>query len=344
MQSFHAFAIANASLGGSSFSRRRRAAALRSTRAQTHTHHNTAANKNNKNKQTKGWGASFHFAHRYRLESHGESIRRHEHFLALRLGAGPGTHLLDVGCGIGGPMREICLFSGAQVTGINNNSYQIGRALALNAAAGHDLNGRCKFVKADFMKMPFADATFDGVYEIDATCHAPDQVGCYSEVFRTLKPGAAFSGYEWCATPLYDASNAEHRRILAEIELGNGLPDTRTTAETKAALEAAGFVVEDARDLALDADVPWYDPIDPDSWRLSNFKTTKLGRAVTHGLVRALERVGVAPKGSLEVATMLERAADGLVAGGKTGIFTPLYFFCARKPAAPRAAAATNGH
>lgn len=29
---------------------------------------------------------------------------------------------------------------------------------------------------------------------------------------------------------------------------------------------------------------------------------------------------------------MLERAADGLVAGGKQGIFTPLFFFLARKP------------
>lgn len=54
---------------------------------------------------------------------------------------------------------------------------------------------------------------------------------------------------------------------------------------------------------------------------------------VTHTLVKNLERFGVAPKGSLEVASMLERAADGLVAGGKQGIFTPLFFFLVRKPA-----------
>jgi hypothetical protein len=29
------------------------------------------------------------------------------------------------------------------------------------------------------MKMPFEDSSFDAVYQIDATCHAPDQVGCY---------------------------------------------------------------------------------------------------------------------------------------------------------------------
>jgi hypothetical protein len=31
---------------------------------------------------------------------------------------------------------------------------------------------------------------------------------------------------------------------------------------------------------------------------------------------------------------MLERAADGLVAGGKKGIYSPLVFFLARKPSA----------
>lgn len=38
-----------------------------------------------------------------------------------------------------------------------------------------------------------------------------------------------------------------------------------------------------------------------------------------------------------KVSAMLERAADGLVAGGKTGTFTPLFFFLARKPAAAAA-------
>lgn len=170
------------------------------------------------------------------------------------------------------------------------------------------------------------------MYEIDATCHAPDQVGCYREIHRVLKPGACFAGYEWCATDKYDPSNEEHKRVIAEIELGNGLPDTRTTAETKRALEAAGFEVLEVEDLALTADVAWYDPIDPDVRRLSNFRTTRAGRAVTHALVRGLEAAGVAPKGSLEVSTMLERAADGLVAGGKLGIFTPVYFFLVRKP------------
>lgn len=34
-------------------------------------------------------------------------------------------------------------------------------------------------MKADFMKIPKDSNTYDAVYAIDATCHAPDAVNCY---------------------------------------------------------------------------------------------------------------------------------------------------------------------
>ena len=78
------------------------------------------------------------------------------------------------------------------------------------------------------------------------------QVGCYKEVLRVLKPGGCFAGYEWCATDQYDPANPAHKDVMAEIELGNGLPDVRTCAETIESLKKAGFEVLDSRDLALD--------------------------------------------------------------------------------------------
>ena len=40
----------------------------------------------------------------------------------------PGKSCVDVGCGVGGPMRTIASTSGAQVTGITINDYQVKRA------------------------------------------------------------------------------------------------------------------------------------------------------------------------------------------------------------------------
>lgn len=62
---------------------------------------------------------------------------------------------------------------------MNNNAYQISRALYHNSNTGGGINELSAFVKADFMHMPFEDNSFDAIYQIDATCHAPDQVGCY---------------------------------------------------------------------------------------------------------------------------------------------------------------------
>jgi sterol 24-C-methyltransferase len=133
--------------------------------------------------------------------------------------------VLDVGCGVGGPARNIARFSGAHVTGLNNNDFQVrwrrgggeGRGLLLQRCAARHrpthpptpfwlrqvgratikahkegLDSLCRFMKGDFMAIPAPDASFDAAFAIEATCHAPDRVGVFSEVFRVLKPGAVF--------------------------------------------------------------------------------------------------------------------------------------------------------
>ena len=57
--------------------------------------------------------------------------------------------VLDVGCGVGGPAREIVKFSGANVLGLNNNDYQIARATQYALKEG--LASKLAFTKGDFM-------------------------------------------------------------------------------------------------------------------------------------------------------------------------------------------------
>ena len=44
----------------------------------------------------------------------------------------------------------------------------------------------------------------------------------YSEIYRVLKPGALFASYEWVATAKFDPNDAEHVRIMDDINYGNG--------------------------------------------------------------------------------------------------------------------------
>jgi sterol 24-C-methyltransferase len=302
------------------------------------------------------WGDSFHFAHRLKNETLRESIKRHEHFLASKFTSGlkPSKEgqrpkVLDVGCGIGGPAREISAFCGVDVVGLNNNAYQVERAKAITASkrsaakeaidsAPSSVLGDCDFVKGDFMKMPFADNTFDAAYAIEATCHAPIAKEIYKEMLRVVKPGGLVAIYEWCLTDKYDPKNESHKLFKHQIEIGNGLPDIRTTKQCKAAMTQAGFEMVEDIDLATCSPVPWYEPLYPTRGyfhsleSLSSLKSSPVGAKVTHGLCWALETCKLAPKGTTRVSGVLQKGAWGLIDGGKMEAFTPMYLLVGRKP------------
>ncbi|KAL6061741.1 Methyltransferase [Balamuthia mandrillaris] len=278
-----------------------------------------------------GWGQSFHFAPRRHWESFEASIFRHEMYLAHRLGLQRGQKVLDVGCGVGGPARTIAVFSEANVVGLNNNDYQIERAKKLTAEAR--LSHQLSFMKADFMHIPVEADHFDAIYAIEATCHAPDKVGCYAEIYRVLKPGQLFGVYEWVITDKFDFDNPEHVQIKEDIEKGNGLPDLVRPKEVVDALKEAGFELVEARDLAEAADerTPWQSSLSG-SLSLTGFTHTRIGRTVTHCFVWTLEKLRIAPAGTTAVSGVLTMTADAIVKGGDLGIFSPMFFCLAKKP------------
>ena len=108
-----------------------------------------------------GWSQSFHFSRFYKGEAFLASLARHEHYLASKMVLRPGMRVLDVGCGVGGPAREIAQFTDARIIGLNNNEFQIGRARKYTKKAG--LEDSVTFVKGDFMKLSeqFGENSFD---------------------------------------------------------------------------------------------------------------------------------------------------------------------------------------
>lgn len=277
-----------------------------------------------------GWGQSFHFAVRRPGDRLDRAIEAHEAWIGTEARLGPGVRALDLGCGVGGPMRFLARTTGAHITGVNLNRTQIGRARERAAAAG--LGDRVAVVEADFAALPFPDASFDAVYAIEATCHAPDRRPVFAEAFRVLKPGGRFVGYEWCLTDRHDPSRPDHVAALRDIEEGNALPPSVPTAVVDDAIRGAGFTLLEGRDVAADChpDTAWYMALEGDGG-LRAWPRTTLGRRVTGALVRGLEAVRLAPRGSTEVSDLLNRAADGLVAGGRLGTFTVMYRFSAVK-------------
>ncbi|OJJ50288.1 hypothetical protein ASPZODRAFT_1138566 [Penicilliopsis zonata CBS 506.65] len=287
-----------------------------------------------------GWCQSFHFCRFAPGERFHQAIARHEHYLAMRTGIKEGMKVLDVGCGVGGPAREIAKFSNAHITGLNNNDYQIQRATRYAQQEG--LSDRLDFVKGDFMQMGFPDNHFDAIYAIEATVHAPDLEGVYREIFRVLKPGGVFGVYEWLMLDSYDDSDTEQRQIRQGIEQGNGISNMVKVADGLAAIRNAGFELVFHDDLAAKGDtVPWYYPIAGDFKHMGSIwdfltiaRMTWWGRGLAHSFIGAMENLRLFPRGSRKAAENLGLASDCLVAGARQNIFTPMYLMIGKKPMA----------
>ncbi|KAK4619475.1 Sterol 24-C-methyltransferase [Fulvia fulva] len=286
-----------------------------------------------------GWAQSFHFCRFSKGEPFRQALARHEHYLALKMNLQEGQRVLDVGCGVGGPAREIAKFSGVNIVGLNNNDYQIERATRYAEKEG--LSNQLSYVKGDFMQMSFPDNSFDAVYAIEATVHAPSLEGIYSEIFRVLKPGGVFGVYEWLMTDKYNNDDLHHREIRLGIEEGDGISNMEKIEVALEAMKAAGFELEEHEDLADRPDeLPWYWPLSGELkymqsvWDLPTLvRMTHIGRGLAHRFVGGLEMIGLAPRGTQKTADSLAKAADCLVAGGKEKLFTPMYLMVGRKPA-----------
>jgi len=156
-----------------------------------------------------------------------------------------GDELLDVGSGIGGPARYIATRFGCSVTGIDLTPEFCDVARHLTRLLG--LADRVRFEAANALRMPFADATFDGAYSMNVSMNIADKAAFHRELARVLKPRG------WL--------------VLAEIAKGRGgdvdfpTPWARgaetsflaTADETRSGLADAGFEIVEMRDTREEA-------------------------------------------------------------------------------------------
>ncbi len=278
------------------------------------------------------WGQSFHFAPRRSGEGLHAAQRRQEAGVAGVLNLNPGMRVADIGCGVGGPAINIARATGASITGLNFNAYQIARCRRAARKAG--LEETCDFLLANYLDVPLADGCFDAAYSFEAICHTPDRDVCFGELWRLLRPGGRIALTEWCLTDLFDESNPVHRDIRDRVEFANATPDLPTTAQFVDAVEAAGFDVLSSRDQAVDSDPdsPWYRSLQGRDFSLTSVARIPVGRWFTARAVSLFEQLRIAPAGVGEASRILNGAADALVEAGEAGVFTPCFLVHAHKP------------
>jgi SAM-dependent methyltransferase len=103
------------------------------------------------------------------------------------LGCRPGSTVLDVACGSGGPALQLVRDTGVAVVGVDEHADAI--ATASSAARRSALEARARFEQCDASRrLPFPDASFDAIVCIDAIHHFPDRGRVLADWRRLLKP------------------------------------------------------------------------------------------------------------------------------------------------------------
>jgi sterol 24-C-methyltransferase len=129
-------------------------------------------------------------------------------------------------------------------------------------------------------------------------------------------------------TDAWDPSIPTHKELQHQIELGNGIPEMRTIRKSREALLSVGFEIEHEEDLADRPDeIRWYYPLEGDLskaqtlWDLFTvWRMSWSGKFVTHSALWVFEKIGMLPKGTVDVGETLKIAADALVKGGQTKV------------------------
>lgn len=284
-----------------------------------------------------GWGKSFHFAPGYEGETFAESIKRQEHRIASLLNINANSHtklprVLDIGCGVGGPMRSILRFFQyrVKIVGININQYHIDKASSYNQKCGVPSN--CvEFIKTDFSDMKSVpDGSVDAAYDIEATLHSDDLEKTFREIHRTLKPGARFVTTQYCLTKQYDPAFELHRGIIQDIdETNSSYIKDRTVQSTQDCLQRAGFMVLQSHDEFAKG----YSDIEFHHMFSSSFYSTSLGLYFTFLLCLIGEHIlRIFPKGTTQVQYTLMKAARSFIRAGELQILTPCQLFVCEKP------------
>jgi demethylmenaquinone methyltransferase/2-methoxy-6-polyprenyl-1,4-benzoquinol methylase len=124
--------------------------------------------------------------------------RRWRRAMVERIGARPGSRVLDVATGTGGVALALRAATGADVVGVDLTKRMLDEARAkmarLDERHVHLVQGRAE-------SLPFHDASFDAVTFTYLLRYVDDPASTLAELARVLRPGGAMASLEFFVPP-----------------------------------------------------------------------------------------------------------------------------------------------
>lgn len=161
-----------------------------------------------------------------------------------RLPVGPGTRVLDLGCGAGRHAFEMYR-RGADIVALDQDRSELAGVSTMFDAMAIEgqvpAGASAKTIEGDALDLPFGDGEFDVVVASEILEHIPDDRAAMAELVRVCRPGGQVAVSVpaelpericWALSGPYHLVEGGHVRIYQRRELVRKL-------------EAAGLVVED---------------------------------------------------------------------------------------------------
>jgi SAM-dependent methyltransferase len=161
-----------------------------------------------------------------------EGARECTRRLAAMAGIGPDDTVLDVGCGVGGAVRQLSAELGCRAVGLNVSALQLRTAASLGGAAG-----RVGYLRGDAQRIPACDGAFTCAWTFNMFYHIPDKHLALREMARVVAPGGRLAFDDWVLTADADAADK------AQLRHHWSSPDWMTDGELLDAIHAAGFTL-----------------------------------------------------------------------------------------------------
>ena len=137
-----------------------------------------------------GWGDAFHMAPLRPDWSFKRSMAYWEQNFVLTAGIQRDMKVADLGMGIGGPMRRVVEFTGANMTGVTICQHQVNRANQITSTLPEYIQDRTERLVGDYNDLPsqMKPSSYDAAYFMESLSHSEDRAIPPAQAAKIVKP------------------------------------------------------------------------------------------------------------------------------------------------------------
>nr|QWX95826.1 methyltransferase [Strongyloides stercoralis] len=226
-----------------------------------------------------------------------------------------GKICLDIGCGIGGVIRDLA-DTKASIIGVTIAPNEV--AIGNEELKRRKVYPKCQLIEGDCHKMPFENDKFTSAYAIYSLKYFVNLKPVLGEISRTLKNGGKFVCYDLLTTSKYNPKIDVHREQIEGLEYACGMPSLHSKEEMiKIAKECNLYLIENI-DLTKETNQPFYYCFS------SNKVFMWLAQSDLVGfLIKTGQALNILPKGFYEFNKIfLSGTVNKIVKSGEMGILS----------------------